>query len=636
MKKIYNYIASIVTIVSVAALLGSCSDMLETGSSRQVFDPELNEKTDSMFYAQGIMQAMQQLADQYYFLGEVRGDMVELTSYANKHIKKLARFEDDEDGALNKYDSAYVYYRVINNCNYYLAHRDTTLMTGADKVTINEYAAVAAFRAWAYLQLGRLYQTVPYFLEPLTSISQIDNNDYPEYNLQQIVADQTAYLQKFSGLPVPNFGKSLSGDPVSAGTTNWGQSKTYYPSLCFIPVDVILGEMYLETQDYYNAARSYYTYLQTTETTTDNLVSTPVQSRSGITEYPANYDASYNRVQFQQSGTSWSNIFSNNSITDIVTYIPMAVNYTIGTITDIPGEYGFDYYSTDRSGRSCPTSEEIGILPSGIYNQLAKNSTYYYYSNESQDHSIIRSAKLGDGRFNLLEYDSRNEDTTQVWVPKARTANVILYRKSTIYLHLAEALNRLGYPDAAFCILKDGLSARDSIFVQNGNDADTTRYIRRDTYEMLLGSASSQYKVPFFDQSNSLIFTTTNMKGIHRHGCGAVDGKDSPYMMKSVVAAKLQEIGSKFGVSVGTTRADTINAVEDLLCDEYAMEFAFEGSRFYDLCRLARHKNAAATYGSNFGCQWLAKKILAARELAPSYAPVVELTDPNNWFLPFK
>lgn len=52
---------------------------------------------------------------------------------------------------------------------------------------------------------------------------------------------------------------------------------------------------------------------------------------------------------------------------------------------------------------------------------------------------------------------------------------------------------------------------------------------------------------------------------------------------------------------MGTTKQDTINAVEDLLCDEYQLEFAFEGTRWYDLMRLARHKNQSSPYGSNFG-----------------------------------
>ena len=48
-------------------LLSSCSDMLDTESTRQNIDPEIGDKTDSVFYSFGILQAMQELADQYVF-----------------------------------------------------------------------------------------------------------------------------------------------------------------------------------------------------------------------------------------------------------------------------------------------------------------------------------------------------------------------------------------------------------------------------------------------------------------------------------------------------------------------------------------------------------------------------------------
>ena len=80
---------------------------------------------------------------------------------------------------------------------------------------------------------------------------------------------------------------------------------------------------------------------------------------------------------------------------------------------------------------------------------------------------------------------------------------------------------------------------------------------------------------------------------------------------------------------MGTTKQDTINAIEDLLCDEYALELAFEGNRFADLCRLARHKNEAGLYGANFGSLWLARKLAFKK-------PQKDLTNPENWYLPFK
>ena len=103
----------------------------------------------------------------------------------------------------------------------------------------------------------------------------------------------------------------------------------------------------------------------------------------------------------------------------------------------------------------------------------------------------------------------------------------------------------------------------------------------------------------------------------------------SPYQIESVVGKQMQKIAKEYTITIGTTAADTINAVEDLLCDEYALEFAFEGNRFYDLTRLARHKNTSNPYVANFGSQWLAKKLEYKN-------PSVALTDEKNWYLPFK
>ena len=60
-------------------------------------------------------------------------------------------------------------------------------------------------------------------------------------------------------------------------------------------------------------------------------------------------------------------------------------------------------------------------------------------------------------------------------------------------------------------------------------------------------------------------------------------------------------------------------AMEELLCDEEALEFCFEGSRWYDLMRFAKHKNRAGLQGN----AWLADKLKAN-------APTKALTDEQN------
>ena len=74
---------------------------------------------------------------------------------------------------------------------------------------------------------------------------------------------------------------------------------------------------------------------------------------------------------------------------------------------------------------------------------------------------------------------------------------------------------------------------------------------------------------------------------------------------------------------------DTINAVEDLICDEMALELAFEGNRFGDLTRIARHKNQAGLYGNNYGSKWLSDKLAFKN-------PKVSLLEEKNWYLPMK
>lgn len=593
-------------------MLPSCSDMLESDSSRQLFDKEFDSKTDSVSFAFGVMQAMQQLADQYVFIGEMRGDLVKTTEYTDNNLRKLANYSADTSC---KYDSAYRYYRVVNNCNYYIAHRDTTLKTGSVDVAMPEYIAIKAIRAWAYLQLARTYGKVPFFTTPLTTISQINNGKYPELDMKAIVANLAADLEQYTGKPVPNYGD------VEIGSTNWGDKKTMYTNTCFIPVDVILGEMYLEVGDYAKAASHYTTYLTKVAPTTKRYASNYLEfSRNAIGMYPSDLESIIQVKWFDK-------IFATDAKNDIISYIPMAVNRLRGTTTQVPLAFGYNYYSTSNS-KDALYQDEIQIQPSQAYWANSDSCDYYYYRSVSggQRQQYVGEIRWGDMRSTTSVQKGVGADSTKQWVKKFNNGNIYLYRTSTIYLHLAEAFNRLGYVDAAFAILKDGIT--ESLL-------DSTRtYITPATRTML------QTTYPFLSNENRSKFpvissTTANSTnyGIHQYGCGITgDGNypgRSPYQLDTIVGLKMKKIAEMFNVEVGATKADSINAMEDILCDEYALELAFEGTRWYDLMRLARHKNEAALYGADFGGRWLARKLKANNA-------VVDLTDPTKWYLPFK
>ena len=596
----------------------SCQDFLETDSDRQIFEPALDQKTDSMFYTLGILKSVQQAIDQYVLVNEMRGDLTEINKYTQTDLRQLANFSAD---ATNKYDSAYLYYRIINNCNYYIAHRDTSLRTGSRQVAMQEYAQAYAIRAWTYLQLAKTYGTVPFYTYPVTSISQA-NEVMETKDLQGIcdalIPDLLRLANQSSALGTADttyIGVPRYGDIV-AGNFNNGGRKTVYSHRLMFPVDLVLGDLYLESGQYEQAAKAYFNYI-----VNNRLIMSPCFASSIPEKYRNELP---NDFTSYSSSPSWLNIFARDpgDQTDIITLVPMAVNRLRGETTSLPQLFGYDLYSTDVLSEDTVFSavsstmylEEREIDASAPYKKLAEAQDYYYQA-ASSTADIGKSMHLGDLRY-YSTFISRQSSTTREnfdVMRKFNYGNIPVYRGSTVYLRLAEALNRMGYPDAAFAILKDGINSTQTLI-------DTT-YIRPATREMFTNV------IPFYSERYRSYFTSNY--GIHGHGSGYTRGKSSVYRMDTIVAQKLEELQLVYNIKPTGTLNDTINAVEDLLCDEYALEFAYEGNRFGDLCRIARHKNRANLYESNFGGRWLATKLAYKN-------PVVNLAEERNWYLPFK
>ena len=611
MKKI----AIIISVICVVCGSYSCSDMLDVESTRQNIEPSIEDKTDSVFYAYGILQAMQQLADQYVFQGELRGELVKTTQYTDNNLRQLYDYSATTE---NKYDSAYVYYRVINNCNYYITYCDTAQYNGSTNVVMDKYVATHAIRAWAYLQLARNYGKVPFFTEPLTKISDIDK-DYPELDINGILAQLAPDLEKYAAryYKTPSLGYPTSG--VSIGSPNWESAAKYFlPRLCFIPLNVVLGDMYLETGDYESAARHFVTYLTRLADQTKTDYTAPMASKNSVGRFGDDEDLpDRSQIGATVNGTTWASIWYSNSVNDIISYIPMATTAQNGQTTQVPLTFGFNYYATKEETGGDPYVDEIQLLPSDAMNLLSDSTDYYYYAatDKLDKFDSIRVAKAGDMRMRSIMHQTLNADTIQQWIDKYKYANIVLYRVSTIWLRLAECFNRLGMPDAAFAILKDGINA--NILEQAADGSYYMNYITEDTRNKL------KTTYPLLSDEYSKKFTIANISGIHTHGAGRAasdcpgangvggttyhTGK-SPYQYDRVIGKKLKELADA-GVAVGTTKNDTINAVEDLLCDEYALELAFEGCRYYDLLRIADHKNRAGLYGANYGDMWLTRKL---------------------------
>ena len=124
--------------------------------------------------------------------------------------------------------------------------------------------------------------------------------------------------------------------------------------------------------------------------------------------------------------------------------------------------------------------------------------------------------------------------------------------------------------------------------------------------------------------------------GVHQRGCGFIRYNDpkayrSSYTYVGMVQKKLKEeyqmelTAKQIYGEEGDYLADVQNAVEDLIIDEMALELAFEGTRFSDLCRVALRR------GDPY---YLAKRVSKRHDGVENGELRESLHDMTKWFLP--
>lgn len=618
----------------------SCDDMLtvDTGDKSYV------NANDTLYSYLGIVKGLQGVAERQVILNEVRGDLTSFTEYVTDTLHAIANFEDPKDGSCSMLNIS-DYYAIINNCNLYIANADTNKVKSNIKFMLPEYAQVQAIRAWTYLQLVNFYGEVPFISEPINNLDVIRNFDYAA---NQVNKDNL--IDKFVELGLPKFVDTAYPDykQYRNGATNISSR------MLFIPVRLVLADMYLlrgaDKSDYVNAAKYYYDFLRATN-------STVTPQYCSATEVMSEY--AYTSRNWGSYGSTYA--YSANN--DVISIIPSSANKQFGTmLTRVADIFGYTPTSsqmteatTDDEGTE--SSESSGaimvsrnykaqIVPSNEYQSLNKAQMYVHWNPTTLVQTYYEEA--GDARFNFSTEEITYEGEPYLLASKAARGinfyySVPIYRKSLVWLRLAEAINRAGYPEFAFAILKDGLNADNlpepnqerqvpvpvvdeegnPTFDEDGNpvyvtDEEGKVVYETETYTRYKANGAMNYvddeelSTFFLDFKDDMWIENF---GIHARGCGygswqrnsetsapttniTGDNDTEYYNWKPILASK--------GVDAETaSKDDIINAIEDVICDELALELAFEGYRFCDLVRMANHKNAS---GYN-GTQWLAAKV---------------------------
>ena len=534
----------------------SCDEFLGVDSDRIVpaDQYDLSAANDTLYSMFGIFSQLQKLADSYIILGELRADLMDATPGMDQYIDEVNNLNYSKN---NPYTSNIRdYYAVINNCNYVIHNIDTTVEKHKEKIMLKTYAACKAIRAWTYMQIALNFGEVTYYDKPILTTDDA-NAQYPVYNMDQLAPVLIADLLPWRETPEPSLGN------LSVHNTN----DSYFP------VRFLLGDLYLWTGQYENAATEYHQLMVDKK----YIVSAAYRSSLQVTN---NAFTGYYSIN-----PSWVNMFFNSSSAEYITNI---------ATSNINGEY-YKLDSLYLNSVIIPSDVAVKNWDTQTYHEITtSNTSLDTLGDQRKIWSVGTVKKYGYSTTGFLFSNGFGMTTKPNLIYKFREMNplnydikkVMPYRVALLYLRYAEAVNRLGKPHLAMAVLKNGmnkLTLNNRIFVPATEIPET---------------------MPAYMDFTSTIFDDN--VGIRSRGCGKVYADTTNFVIPKY-----------------STPDSIMNWVEDVIINETALERAFEGNRFHDLMRIAIRRNDNA---------YLADKV-AAKHTANKEAIRSKLLTRENWYI---